>query len=150
MHSSQTSIQSPAVPSLTTWPLCRYQCFPREWGGGDTLGIRPTKQNPESIYLSIYLNPVKRTFGQVRRGIAPGLTSHDVNFLKCLPENIMVNLKKTINRQFYIFFNHSESPSSIWNYYISGLPLVTGRFGPYGSFKPNLVRPFLDLCLIKP
>ena len=28
------------------------------------------------------------------------------------------------------------------NYYISGLTLVTGRFGPHGSFQPNLVSRF--------
>ena len=56
-----------------------------------------------------------------------------------------------INRQSYTLFNHSESPSSICsNYYISGLALATGRFGPYGSFKPNSVRrfgPVFNQCL---
>ena len=71
-----------------------------------------------------------------------GLTSHNVKFLKCLLENNNGQFKADNKSTILHIFNHSESPSSIWNYNISGLALVTGRFGPHGSFQPNLVRRF--------
>ena len=102
------------------------------------LSHRPYHFYGDSMKPLIEANIEKIKFPFKRKG----LTSHNVKCLKCLLENNNGQFKVDNKSTILQIFDHSQTPPSIWYCYISGLTLVTGRFGPHGSFQPYLVRRF--------